>query len=282
MASAISADSSQLAALVVYADSGGSNLVVSASQTALLVSYAQTVFARYGNASQAALLVPYGVTDMTSPFVSQTALLTVYATGTSDNTRSRAWTFVLDGHTFYALDLGEEGTFVYDLTTKQWSQFSTTGYAGWNMKFGTMWGEGRIAGGDSINPYVWELDPDRTTDEEFRSIEHVATGGLVSRSRRAKSVGRFVLTGSAGAVDDVEGATISLRWSDDQGNTWSDLRPIPLTAGQFSQEVAWRSLGSFAAPGRIFEISDVGGLLRIDGADAGIDDFDEDEAPSRG
>ena len=281
MVSALGTNSSQLAMLVAYADPSGVELSVNASQTALLVAYFPTVFAHDVFSSQAALLVPYGITDMTSPFVSQTALLVAYATGTSTNTRSRAWTFVLDGHTFYALDLGAEGTFVYDLTTKQWCQFATAGYEGWNMKFGTMWGEGRIAGADSINQYVWEMDPDATTDELFRTIQHVVTGGLLSRTRLAKAVGKFTVTGSSGIVDEAAGATISLRWSDDQGNTWSDYQTLALTASDFSQTMTWRSLGAYAAPGRIFEISDVGGILRIDGADAGINNFDEDGVPQR-
>jgi predicted ATP-grasp superfamily ATP-dependent carboligase len=35
----------------------------------------------------------------------------------------------------------------------------------------------------------------------------------------------------------------------------------------YSQELAWLSLGSFSAPGRVFEISDAGGLITISGAD---------------
>lgn len=275
---AIETDSSQLALLVVYADPGGTLLEIDASQTALLAAFAQTSFSKYEYSSQAALLTPYGVTDMTSPYISQSALMVVYAQGVSTSTRSRAWTFVLDGHTFYVLDLGTEGTFLYDLVTRQWSQFSTGGYPDWNMKFGTMWGSGRVAGGDEIGQFVWELNPAAVIDEGFRDLLHVATGGIATRNRVRKAVERFVITGSVGKLDTASGATISLRWSDDLGQTWSDYWPIDLT-GDPGQEIAWRSLGAFGAPGRIFEISDVGGMVRIDGADVGIDNYDDDNTP---
>jgi hypothetical protein len=79
----------------------------------------------------------------------------------------------------------------------------------------------------------------------------------------------------------VNGATLTLRFSDDQGKTWSADYVVTLTQGDYKGEIAYRSLGSFMAPGRIFELSDIGGLIRIDGADLFADEFD-DAAPKQG
>ena len=57
---------------------------------------------------------------------------------------------------------------------------------------------------------------------------------------------------------------------------------IQLTEGAFDTEIAWRSLGSFMAPGRIFELSDSGGLIRIDGCDAMLNGFDNDTQNQNG
>lgn len=195
------------------------------------------------------------------------------AVGTS---RKRAWTFTLDGHTFYVLDLGQEGTFVWDKTTKQWAQFITQGYTAWNFCNGCMWGQ-RIIAGDQLTTDIWEMLPGSSLfDNGATEIVHVVTGGVATRSRIYHSVDSFRLACSAGKVLDAAGANVTLSFSDDQGNTWTAMDTLNLPQGNFGQEIAWIGLGAFSAPGRIFKITDSGGFLRIDGADAGIDSFDNE------
>ena len=264
---------SQLAGLVVVAGNAPSR---AGSLTALVViTPGPSSSAR---AAQMPALVVYAKESFTVSRASQLTALAVYGTGTGVPERSRAWSFTFDGHTFYVLDLGTEGTFLYDMVTGQWSQFQTAGFSTWNMHAGTTWGEGRVAGGDALGGFVWELNPDMTVDEGFRSLTHIVTGGLATRSRVRLAVESLRLTASVGQNTDSLGATVSLRWSDDLGKTWSAYQTISLTSSNFNGEIAWRSLGSFAAPGRVFEISDTGGMVRIDGTDAGINDFDEDGA----
>lgn len=252
----------------------GNATLQSSALTALVVTAGNATL----RSGSLAALVVYAKEVSTVPTVSQMTALVVYGVGTGVVTpeRSRAWTFTFDGHTFYVLDLAKEGTFLYDMTTGQWSQFQTAGYDTWNMHNGTTWGEGRVVGGDALSGFVWEMNPDMTVDEGFRSLTHIVTGGLVTRSRVRLAVESLRLTASVGTDTDTLGASVSLRWSDNLGKTWSGYQTISLTASDFDGEIAWRSLGSFAAPGRVFEISDVGGMVRIDGTDAGIDDFDED------
>lgn len=248
-----------------------------ASQIAVLVAYAPPP-AQYARVPQiAALIAKEGAPDVEAR-VSQLAVLIAYATGVPNQSRQRCWTFTLDGHQVYVLDLGPEGTYCYDRTTKQWCKFITDGQPGWNMKNGTMWGTSRIVGGDAINGFVWELDPSAVLDDGWRDINHVVTGGLNTRDRVYHSVDAFRISASAGQLDEVNGTTMTFNYSDDQGKTWSDDYILDLVYDDFSQELAWRSLGSFNAPGRIFQVQDVGGTIRIDGADAFIDNFDSKPA----
>lgn len=190
------------------------------------------------------------------------------------SSRKRAWTFVLDGHTFYVLDLGGQGTWVYDKSTGQWAQFITDGYAQWNFANGVMWGQ-RIVAGDMLTTDMWEMTPAALFDNGAHEITHVVTGGVITRSRVYHSVDSFVLACSPGYLQDGgAAASVTLSFSDDQGRTWTDMDTKTLTAADYGAETAWLSLGSFAAPGRIFKITDIGGFMRIDGADAGIDGFD--------
>lgn len=190
------------------------------------------------------------------------------------NSRKRAWSFTLDGHTFYVLDLGSQGTWVYDKLSGQWAQFVTEGYAQWNFANGCMWGQ-RIVAGDMVTTDMWEMNPSALFDNGAAEITHVVTGGVITRSRTYHSVDSFYLACSPGLLQDGGAASnVTLSFSDDQGHTWTDMDTLTLLADDWSAEIAWTSLGSFAAPGRIFKITDVGGFMRISGADAGINDFD--------
>lgn len=245
-------------------------------QLAVLAVYAPPS-AKLARTTQSAVLAPVAGGANVKARTTQVAVLVAYGTGVAGQYRARAWVFTLDGHTFYVLDLGPEGTFLYDLTTKQWCQFSTQGFNGqWNHARGTMWGQ-RIVGGDLIYDTVRELNPTAVIDEGWREIAHAVTGGVQTRSRVFISVEAFRLMASFGVVG-VDGAEVKMRYSDDNGKTWSDYFVEAIVSGNYSDEIAFRSLGSFMAPGRIFEVTDSGGLIRIDGADAFMDDFDDDQA----
>lgn len=197
--------------------------------------------------------------------VSQAALLVAYGTGAPGVPRTTAWTFVLDGHRFYVLPLGPEGDWAYDTTTHEWCKLQTQGFPGINFTHGVMWGI-RVMGGDALYTYLYELDPTEALDEEWREVEHKVTGGIPSRSRAAVGVANFTLTASVG-LDSAIDQAISLAFSDDNGTTWSEEFPIPLTDVS-TQTLIWNALGSFHAPGRVFRITDFSGPIRIDGADA--------------
>jgi Neuraminidase (sialidase) len=79
-------------------------------------------------------------------------------------------------------------------------------------------------------------------------------------------VDNVILTASVGD-DSATDQSISLAFSDDNGVTWSQEFEIPLTDVS-TQTLQWPALGSFAAPGRVFRITDYSGPIRIDGADA--------------
>lgn len=193
----------------------------------------------------------------------------------------RAWAFTLDGHKFYVLDLGAEGTWVIDLTTGETTRWYTEGFSGrWDAVAGAMWGL-RIVAADIESTTVWEITATVTTDNDATlQITHVATGGVQTRSRDFHAVNALRVADSNGQLCNTAGATIQLRWSDDNGKTWSDYVSATMTQADYGGEVAYSSLGSFSAPGRVFELVDIGGPIRIDGVDGEIDGMDSDDKPS--
>lgn len=206
--------------------------------------------------------------------VTQAPLLIAWKTGVPGQKRQRAWTFDFDGHTFYVLDLAEEGTWCYDFTTGQWARFETPGYGSWNMQNGFAWESNMmVVGGDLIYPTVYSMTPDSHYDDGWRPVSYKVTAGVSSRDRNGKSCDSVRLAVSTGYLVD-PAPTITLKFSDDNGATWSEDYPYQLLSGQYNQRVEWNSLGQIAIPGRVFEFSDEGGLIRIDGADAQIEGQD--------
>ena len=204
-----------------------------------------------------------GNTNVTAE-VTQVAVMAAYYTGQPSVSRQTAWTFVMDGHRFYVLPLGKEGDWAYDTTTQEWCQLQTAGFDGLNFTHGVMWGI-RVIGGDSLYPYLYELDPTQGLDEGWRPITRIVTGGIPTRGRYNIGVANFTVTASVGDVTSSD-QTISLAFSDDQGVTWSKEFTETLTDNS-TQQLLWTSLGSFSAPGRIFRVTDTAGPVRLDGAD---------------
>jgi hypothetical protein len=273
MVTSIGLTMTQTVALVAAVPGSGPGGKV--SQTALLVSVAPPQTKR-AKIPQVTALVASSAEGNVIAATSQVVILASVKSGVADPARSLAWEFTLDGHQFYVLNLGAQGTFVYDQGTSLWAKFSTQGFGQWNLINGTMWGD-RIVGGDLLDDYIWEMNPLATMDEGWREIYHAVTGGLTLRSRVYKSCDAVRIASSIGQLDEVNGSVLMLSYSDDQEQTWVGPFIVDLIPDDFTGEIAYRSLGSFASPGRVFLVEDMGGLLRIDGADAFIQGFDNDQ-----
>lgn len=233
-----------------------------ASQVAMMV-IGEPPFAFKAKSTQQVMMTP--AVEQAFPRSSQVAMLVVAREGPIERYTSRAWTFHLDGHNFYVLHLGLQGTYVYDQLTGRWAQWQTVSTAPlWNMEHGITW-NGISLAGDNNNSIIWQVDPDVDTDEGYRTITRKVTSLVPVRRREFVDCFGLYLTASTGFPASVD-AELSMRWSDDGGNTWETADTITLT-DETDQELAWRSLGQMSAPGRIFEFTDAGGLVRISGAD---------------
>lgn len=197
---------------------------------------------------------------------SQLPILVVYGSGSRENLALRAWAFFLDGNWFYVLHLGLQGTWVYALSSDTWYEWKTDGYDTWNAEQGLVW-NARIIAGDNQNGILWEFVPDLALDDDFREIKHRVTANMAASARQTVTVDGLWITASVGYPLGLE-PVVGLRFSDDYGQTWVDMDncDVTLSDSGFSQEIAFRSLGTFGAPGRVFEVFDTGGPTRIDRA----------------
>lgn len=185
-----------------------------------------------------------------------------------------AWAFTMDGHTFYVLNTVGTKSLVYDLTARQWYIWYTAGMDFWNMFRGTNW-NGKVVAADDSGAQIWELDLYAVLDQEVLQIERVVTGFQPLRGRASILIGNAHLKANVGSPSDA-GAAVKLRFSNDEGVTWSEYFEVALAVDDFSQRVTFRSLGRLRAPGRLWEISDTGGLMRIDALDVSLHGMPEE------
>lgn len=125
---------------------------------------------------------------------------------------------------------------------------------------------------ETATPGVFEFAESGTPDAY---LEETADGSEVFVAVEARNIQRrqaaAVSFGGVAVVSSAPIGMLRMRFSDNQGQTWSRYFDIPLRVDDDNQELKWRSLGRINAPGRLWEISDAGGVVRIDGLDADMD-----------
>ncbi len=211
--------------------------------------------------------------------------ITAVVRGRIQSPYALSWTFTLEGHDYYVINLYDE-TLVYDLSQQRWYVWGSLGTSNWNLRYGLNWVQtsalsfdygSNIVCGDDTTGAMFFLDPTKADDDSSlgvdgvsRAFERVVYGQYPIRGNTAVPCFGVQVSGSLGEVQDSSLTAINLYISDDQGESFVDCGTIDMTAGNYNQRLHWRSLGHMLQPGRLFKIVDWGGLHRIDGID--IDD----------
>jgi hypothetical protein len=167
----------------------------------------------------------------------------------------RAWAFSADGHEYYVLTIGEAATYVYDAANKLWGRFDSKGFDFWRAHLGTDASGGALAG-DTESGTVWRVAPDRQSDGDDE-IVRVAAAFVPIPAGKAVCANFSVAcaVGVAPLSGDGADPQIGMRYSDDQGKTWSSWRWRSLgVTGAYDQVVRWRNLGQMKPPGRMFQV----------------------------
>lgn len=212
--------------------------------------------------------------------ITQATVLALWR-GRRENRKLRAWGFSLDGHDFYVLRLGELNTLVYDLTTGQWTRWSTPGENVLRAHLGLNWqGEGKttldqgfawnIIGGDDTTGNLWILDPNEALDQDVDGTEtpfdRKVLGAVPMRLRDSAQCAAIYVLANLGSPSLV-GDGITLSTSDDNGFNWIDHGTVTVESGNVTQELGWLGLGLITSPGRLFLLEDTGAITRISSMD---------------
>lgn len=186
-----------------------------------------------------------------------------------DRVDLRAWCFLQDDHPFYGLQLGNAGTIIHDLSTGQWAQWYSPGYAYWRVEDAVDW-EGFNLGCDTENGTIWKIDPTGRLDAGTTVITSQVTGQATVRGRRTVPCYLAEIACSQAEPAAASGTSMQLRTSDDHGASWIDHGTVTGLASGSSTLFRYFGLGLMTAPGRVFEITNTGYARRIDGVDIEI------------
>ena len=119
---------------------------------------------------------------------------------------------------------------------------------------------------------VVEIDPDSVIDDSFRDNDFIVTGRLESQSRKYVPNSEVQLFGSVG----LRGGAVNLRYSDDDGETFSSYVSTTVPAGERQTSVMWYNLGSVRQPGRIYQLLDLGTIRRVQTLSAKLGQGDDE------
>jgi len=216
---------------------------------------------------QAPILVVGAAETSNGNYLVKSHQVVVYALvkGKVDRVDLRAWTFLQDDHLFYGLQLGNLGTIVHDVSTQQWCQWYSPGFNYWRAEDVTDW-EGYNLACDTENGTIWKIDPTGRLDDGDTVITSTVTGQATVRGRRVIPCYMAEIACSQ-ASPAGSGTSIRLRTSDDGGDNWVDHGTLSGAALGTATLFRYNGLGVMQAPGRIFEITNVGYARRIDGLD---------------
>lgn len=178
-----------------------------------------------------------------------------------------AWTFKQDDHEFYGIQLGNEGTIVWDKLTGQWAQWQSPTFNYWRSADVVDW-EGYNLACDTESGKIWEIDPTGRLDYGDTPIQSKVVGYLTYRMRSEVPcyLAQLALkTGDPPSGFSDGSVGITLRTSTDNGQSFIDHGEID--GGGVGEKIAvrWYGLGLMRSPGMLFELTDTGYTRRIDG-----------------
>lgn len=164
------------------------------------------------------------------------------------------WSFGMDGHSYYVLTLGTVATFVYDVLTQSWLSWTDANGNPWAGQIGAQASGSQVYAGNPASSALFTVSGDYTDDSGVAIIREVM-GGLSIIGPPVRCDNFSVVVDSGGGTDPLNMMEIDLRFSDDQGQSYSPWQPMYAgAAGQYSVQPVARMLGIMRQPSRIFHM----------------------------
>lgn len=173
-----------------------------------------------------------------------------YAISTYTQTANAVgFTYKMAGHEFYVLTFpGPDVTWVYDVSTGEWHQWSSYAQGRCRANVALQWGE-KVYVGDWSSGDVSLLSYEVFTENDQPIIRERVTQ-VIKNEPLQYTMSRLVLTIDTGLTKILSGdgsdPKIRMSYSDDGGRTWSrDIERSMGKQGEYNKRIIWTRLGTF-------------------------------------
>jgi hypothetical protein len=170
---------------------------------------------------------------------------------------AEGYTYSIEGHKFYIINLGNEATYCYDVNTNLWHKRGTwNSQTGYNLRQrvrGITFFNNKYYVGDYSNAILYHLDPDYYSEDET-DIKRVIITPHINNENKRIFFNNFQIDFEKGVGNsDIDDPTAILSYSNDGGYTFSnDIVKKLGEIGEYYTRVKWNRLGS--GRDRVFKI----------------------------
>ena len=170
----------------------------------------------------------------------------------SDVADLTAWSFAIDGHSVWCLSLSD-GTYVYDASSDQWSEFKTYERDKWRCHVGDMADTFTVAGDDTTG-VLYRLDPQVSNDAGLPMVRRITGGiGVVGQPQRIDSLELYAFTGTASDPNLYPKVRIRLSYDLQTYEDWDDVSLG--RQGHYGEPIRLNRLGIARYPGMLAEFT---------------------------
>jgi hypothetical protein len=180
-----------------------------------------------------------------------------------------AWAATFEGHEFYVLNIPGVGTYVYDISRigtqaqaygdsyerGEWQQWQSWGQTTFRGQVSVSVNDVVYVGDNATND-LWLMQVGAYGDANG-PFTRMASAFIKIEEGNPRCL-NLILHGVVGqglATGPGSNPLVEMRWSDDQGQTFSDWRAAQLgAAGQSYTRAMWQRLGVLRAPGRLVQV----------------------------
>lgn len=180
-----------------------------------------------------------------------------------------ALALIFEGHEFYVLNVPGVGTYAYDISRigtqaqaygdsyqrGEWQEWRSWGRANFRGQVATMM-NGVAYVGDDATSDLWTMQVGAYADAGG-PFTRMASAFIKIEEGLPRNT-NLVLHGVVGqglAAGQGSDPTVEMRWSDDQGRTFSAWRAASLgRGGAYRTRAMWQRLGTMRAPGRLVQV----------------------------
>ena len=165
-------------------------------------------------------------------------------------TNLRAWSFRANRHDFYILT-ADQFTFAYNLERGEWSRWDTYLKSYWLAHLGLQ-DRTDVFAGSATDSRIFRLI--EGYDDDGQPVVREISGIVHNTGKPVQCASVAVRVNAGWSPSYSLEPQLELRWSDDQGTTWSEYVSISLgISGTYHQDTIFRSMGLIYRPSRVFE-----------------------------